>query len=81
MIEVEARSWHLVFFFVVYASTKACETEEKEIFYAKVESVLDQCPCQGTLIVLGDFNTINASDRDGYEKPSIFTLTVMWNKI
>ena len=39
----------------VYAPTEVCETEEKEISYAKIDSVLDQCPCHDALIVLGDF--------------------------
>ena len=38
----------------VDAPTKMCETEE-EMLYAKLDSVLDQCPSQDTLIVLGDF--------------------------
>ncbi|KAG0728795.1 3-hydroxy-3-methylglutaryl-coenzyme A reductase [Chionoecetes opilio] len=29
---------------------------KKEMFYAKLDSVLDQCPPRDTLIVLGDFN-------------------------
>ena len=33
-----------------------CGTDEKEMFYAKLESVLHQCSCRDTLIVLGDFN-------------------------
>ena len=28
----------------VYAPNEACDTEEKETFYAKLDSVLDQCP-------------------------------------
>ena len=38
----------------VYAPTEVCETEEKEMFYAKLDSVLDQCPRRDALIVLGD---------------------------
>ena len=30
-----------------------CETEEK-MFYAKLDSVLDQCPCRDALVVLDD---------------------------
>ena len=51
----------------VYAPTEMCETEEKEMFYAKLELVLDQCPRRDTLIVLGDFNAVTGSERDGYE--------------
>ena len=39
---------------VVYAPTEVCETEEKEMFYAKLDSVLDLCPRRDALIVLGD---------------------------
>ena len=41
--------------FAVNAFTKVCKTEE-EMFYAKLKSVLIQCPCHNALIVLGDFN-------------------------
>ncbi|MFV0265489.1 MAG: endonuclease/exonuclease/phosphatase family protein, partial [Kluyvera sp.] len=51
----------------VYAPTKLCETEEKEAFYAKLNSVLDQCPHRDTLIVLGDFNATTGTERAGYE--------------
>ncbi|KAG0729261.1 Retrovirus-related Pol polyprotein from type-2 retrotransposable element R2DM [Chionoecetes opilio] len=51
----------------VYAPTEMRKTEEKEMFYAKLDSVLDQCPPRDTLIVLGDFNTTNGTVRDGYE--------------
>ena len=37
----------------VYAPTEVCETEEKEMFYAKLDSVLDQCP--------------TGTERPGYE--------------
>ena len=33
----------------VYAPTEVCETEEKEMFYAKVDSVVDQCPRRDAL--------------------------------
>ncbi|KAG0696643.1 tRNA pseudouridine(38/39) synthase [Chionoecetes opilio] len=44
-----------------------CETEEKEMFDAKLGSVLDQCSPRDTLIVLGDFNATIGTERDGYE--------------
>ena len=46
----------------VYAPTEMCETEEKEMFYAKLDSVLDQCPLRDTLIVLGDFNATTGTE-------------------
>ncbi|XP_045121817.1 uncharacterized protein LOC123510602 [Portunus trituberculatus] len=49
----------------VYTPTEVCETEE-EIFYAKLDSVLDQCPCRDTPIVLGDFNAVSGIERVGY---------------
>ncbi|KAG0727553.1 Craniofacial development protein 2 [Chionoecetes opilio] len=51
----------------VYAPTEVRKTEEKEMFYAKLDSVLDQCPPRDTLIVLGDFNATTGTVRDGYE--------------
>ncbi|KAG0723422.1 Transposon TX1 uncharacterized protein [Chionoecetes opilio] len=50
----------------VYAPTEMRKTEE-EMFYAKLDSVLDQCPPRDTLIVLGDFNATTGTGRDGYE--------------
>ena len=50
----------------VYAPTKVCETQEKEMFYAKLDSVLDQSPYRA-LIVLGDFNAITGTERAGHE--------------
>ncbi|KAG0710957.1 Craniofacial development protein 2 [Chionoecetes opilio] len=43
------------------------KTEEKEMFYAKLDSVLDQCIPRDILIVLGDFNATTGTVRDGYE--------------
>ncbi|KAG0725429.1 Craniofacial development protein 2 [Chionoecetes opilio] len=51
----------------VYAPTEMRKTEEKEMFYAKLDSVLDQCPPRDTLVVLGDFNATTGTVRDGYE--------------
>ena len=51
----------------VYAPTEVCETEEKEMFYAKLDSVLDQCPCCDALIVLGDFIAVTGTKRARYE--------------
>ena len=50
----------------LYAPTEMCETEEK-MLYAKLDSVLDQCPRCDALIVLGDFNIVTGTDRAGYE--------------
>ncbi|KAG0717244.1 hypothetical protein GWK47_054849 [Chionoecetes opilio] len=50
----------------VYPPTEVCETEEKEMLYAKFDSVLDQFPPRDTLIVLGDFNATTVTVRDGY---------------
>ena len=51
----------------VYAPNEVCETEQKEMFYAKLDSVLDQCPRRDARIVLGDFNAVTGSERAGYE--------------
>ena len=50
----------------VYAPTEVCGTEE-EMFYVKLDSVLNQCPCRDALIVLGDFNAVTGTERAGYE--------------
>ena len=51
----------------VYAPTEVCETEEKEMFYAKLDSVLHQCPSCDEFIVLSDFNAVTGSERASYE--------------
>ena len=51
----------------VYAPTEVCETEEMDVFYAKLDSVLDRCPSRDTLVILGDFNATAGTERDGYE--------------
>ena len=38
----------------VYAPTEVCGADEKEMFYAKLDSDLDQCSCRDTLIVLDE---------------------------
>ena len=49
------------------APIEVCETEEKEMFYAKFDSVLDQCSRRDALIVLGDFNAVTDTERAVYE--------------
>ena len=49
----------------VYAPTEVCGADE--MFYAKLNSVLDQCPRQDTLIVLDDLNAVTGTEKDGYE--------------
>ena len=39
----------------------------KDAFCAALESVVDQCPRQDTLLVFGNFNATTGIDRDGYE--------------
>ena len=51
----------------VYAPTEVRDLEEKELFYAKLDSIVEQCPPGDTLIVLGDFNAVTGTDRTGYE--------------
>ena len=51
----------------VYAQTEASDLTVKDAFYATLKSVVDQCPRRDALLVLGDFNTLTATDRDGYE--------------
>ena len=51
----------------VFALTEASDHTVKDAFCATMESVVDQCPRQDTLLVLGDFNASTGTDRDGYE--------------
>ena len=50
----------------VYAPTEMCETEEKEMFYAQLDSVFDQCPSQDIFNVLSEFNATTDTERAGY---------------
>ena len=51
----------------VYAPTEASDLTVKDIFYATLNSVVDQCSRQDTLPVLGDFNASTGTNGDGYE--------------
>ena len=51
----------------IYAPTEASDLTVKDAFYATLESEVDQCPRRDTLLVLGDFNALPGTDRDGYE--------------
>ena len=44
-----------------------CSVHYAMLHNAKLDSVLDQCPRQDTLIVLADFNAITGIERAGYE--------------
>ena len=47
------------------APTKVCETEE--MFYAKLDSIVDQFPRYDALIFLGDLNAVTGTEKAGYE--------------
>ena len=51
----------------VYAPTEASDLTMKDAFYAMLESVVDQCPRQDTLPVLGDFNASTGTGNNSYE--------------
>ena len=51
----------------IYAPTEVSDLNVKDAFYATLESAVDQCPRQDTLLVLGDFNASTGTYRDGYE--------------
>ncbi len=53
-------------FVAVYAPTETSELAE-EMFYAKLDSLVDQCPSRNTLVVLGDFNAVTGTERAGYK--------------
>ena len=50
-----------------HASVEVYKADQKVTSYAKLDSVLEQSPRQDTLIVLGDFNAVTGTERDGYE--------------
>ncbi|XP_045110009.1 uncharacterized protein LOC123503949 [Portunus trituberculatus] len=58
-------SLHFMSVVAVYTPTEVSETEEKEMFYAKLDSVL--CPCHDALIILGDFNAVTGTERASFE--------------
>ena len=60
-------TWGFMYLVAVYSPTELSGADEKEIFYTKLDSVLDQCPRRDTLIVLGDFNAVTGTERAGYE--------------
>ena len=45
-----------------YVPTEVCETEEK-MLYAKLSTVLDQCPCRDALIARQSGNIHEIEDR------------------
>ena len=47
--------------------TEASDITVKDAFYATLKAVVDQCHKRDTLQVLGDFNALTGTDRDGYE--------------
>ena len=51
----------------VSAPTEASDLTVKDAFYATLESVVDQCCRQDTLLVLGYFNASTGTHGDGYE--------------
>ena len=48
-----------------YALTEASDLTVKDAFDDMLESVVDQCPRRDRLLVLGDFNALTRTDRDG----------------
>ena len=54
----------------VYAPTEVCETEEEEMFYAELDSVLDQCPYHneraGYEICLGSHGSGTRNDNNSF---------------
>ena len=50
-----------------YALTEVSDLTVKDVFCATLESVVDRCPKQDTLLILRDFIASTGTDRDGYE--------------
>ena len=51
----------------VNAPTEVSDLTVEDAFYATLKLMVDECPRRDTLLVLGDFNASNETDRDSYE--------------
>ena len=60
-------SFGFISLIAVYAPTDVSKPDVKEMFYAKLASVVDSCPQRDIRIVLGDFNAVSGCDRVGYK--------------
>ena len=61
----------------VYVPTEVCGADEEELFYAKFDSFLDQCPRRGTLIVLGDFTMFSLELRELATSCVLFSMALV----
>jgi len=53
---------------VVYAPTDPSKTEDKELFYDQLSSVMNTVPPHDELVVTRDFNTVSGINKAGYDK-------------
>ena len=53
--------------FSVYAPTSKGDEDNKNRFYQQLSAAVEQCTARETPLVMGDFNAVVGSRRDGYE--------------
>ena len=53
--------------FSVYAPTSKGSDDNKNLFYQQLSAAVEQCTARETPLVMGDFNAVVGSRRDGYE--------------
>jgi len=53
---------------VVYAPTDPSKTEDKELFYDQLSSLMNTVPLHDELVATGDFNAVSGINRAGYDK-------------
>ena len=65
----------------MYALNEMCKTEEEEMFYAKIASVMDQCPYRDALIVLDDINVGlhgSGTRKENFARSRRLTIACSW---
>ena len=57
----------VIFLDSVYSPIGVSELSVNETFYAQLQMVVDSYPKRYNLVILADFNSINDTDRGGFE--------------
>ena len=55
--------------FSVYVPTSKGSDDNKNLFYQQLSAAVEQCTARETLLVMGDFNAVVGSRRDGSPRP------------